>query len=92
MNIFYIMIGCLRSHRLVLCIMCSLPNFKKRLSFYCPPSDSLRAVLDAAKIADSLLLVMCPDDEIDDRSEFSLKCLMAQGVPNVVFAVQVGHH
>lgn len=63
----------------------SIPRFRKRISLYTPPAESLHAVLDAAKIADSILFVMSPDTELDERTDFLFSCLMGQGMPAATF-------
>ncbi|KAK3578778.1 hypothetical protein CHS0354_035687 [Potamilus streckersoni] len=66
----------------------TVPRFKQRLSFYCPPCGDLYALLDAAKIADCLLCVLSTDRGIDDYGEQCLSCLFGQGLPSVTLALQ----
>ena len=66
-----------------------MPRFKQRYSFICPQYGNLYALLDAAKVADSLLLLVSPEEGIDDYGEYCLSCLFAQGVPAPIIAIQV---
>ncbi|KAK7483662.1 hypothetical protein BaRGS_00025095 [Batillaria attramentaria] len=63
----------------------SVPRFRKRISFYTPPAESLHAVLDAAKVADNVMFIMSPHTELDERTEFLFSCLMGQGMPSATF-------
>ena len=78
-----------------LVLLCgSIARFKQRVSFYIPPAGNVRTVLDAAKVADSILFVSSPDADdgrvIDDQADYCLKCLMGQGMPLGVFVCRVG--
>jgi pre-rRNA-processing protein TSR1 len=44
-------------------------------------------MLDAAKVADFLLLLQSPSEGIDNYGEYCLSCLFAQGLPACVHAV-----
>ena len=46
-------------------------------------------MLDAAKVADCVLLLPSVESGIDDYGEYCLSCLFAQGLPATVIAVQV---
>ena len=73
-------------------VCCSIARFKQRVSFYIPPTNNLRFVLDAAKVADSVLFVTSPngdDGVIDDEGDYCLKCLMGQGMPSALFVCHV---
>lgn len=49
----------------------------------------MHALLDAVKVADSLLCLLSTDGGIDDFGDYCLTCLCAQGIPAVNFGVQV---
>jgi pre-rRNA-processing protein TSR1 len=66
-----------------------MARFKQRLSFYAPPSENLRAILDAAKVADTLLFVMSVEEPVDEHGHFCLKCLQSQGLPASFFVCRV---
>lgn len=70
-------------------IICSIPRFKKRVAFYVPQYGNIHAILDAAKVADSLLCILSPDGGIDYVGDKCLTCIFGQGLPAVTFAVQV---
>lgn len=51
---------------------------------------SLYDILDGAKIADSLMLLLSSSSEgIDEFGENCLSCLMGQGMPSVTLVTQV---
>ncbi|XP_060084844.1 pre-rRNA-processing protein TSR1 homolog [Ylistrum balloti] len=66
----------------------SVPRFKQRLSFFIPEYGNLHAILDAAKVADSLLCLLSPEGAVDSVGEYCISCLYAQGLPAVTFGVQ----
>ncbi|KAJ8301575.1 hypothetical protein KUTeg_020562 [Tegillarca granosa] len=66
----------------------SIPRFKKRVAFYIPQYGNIHAILDAAKVADSLLCILSPDGGIDYVGDKCLTCIFGQGLPAVTFAVQ----
>ncbi|XP_053602229.1 pre-rRNA-processing protein TSR1 homolog [Plodia interpunctella] len=68
-----------------------LPNFKQRFSFICPEIDNEFALLDALKIADTVLYVSSALDEpVDEWGEKVLALSMAQGMPTpVVVAMDI---
>lgn len=45
-------------------------------------AGDLHAVLDLAKVADSLLFILDPVDGWDSAGEHCLSCLFAQGLPS----------
>lgn len=67
----------------------SVPRFKQRLAICVTRYGDTVSVLDVAKVADSLLCVLSPEEGIDDQGDYTLKCLLAQGLPAVNFVVQV---
>ncbi|XP_048413462.1 pre-rRNA-processing protein TSR1 homolog [Stegostoma tigrinum] len=64
------------------------PRFKQRFSFIRVNSGDIHAVLDLAKVADTLMLVLDPYEGWDSHGDFCLSCLFAQGLPSHVFVVQ----
>ena len=46
-------------------------------------------MLDAAKVADTVLLLPSMENGIDDYGDYCLTCLFAQGLPATLVAVQV---
>jgi len=50
---------------------------------------NLYNILDTAKVADSILLLLSADDEIDSFSEGCISCLLGQGMPAVTIVAQV---
>lgn len=50
----------------------------------------MHALLDAVKVADSLLFLLSPDGGTDDFGDYCLTCLFGQGMPSAIFGVQVG--
>ncbi|XP_065176403.1 pre-rRNA-processing protein TSR1 homolog [Sycon ciliatum] len=66
-----------------------IPRLKRRFSFmHCPPGN-LYALLDAGKVADTILFVLHADCcKLSSYAETCLSCLIAQGVPACTFAVQ----
>ncbi|NXY80989.1 TSR1 protein, partial [Alcedo cyanopectus] len=53
-------------------------------------AGDLHAVLDLAKVADSLLFLLDPTDGWDNTGEHWLSCLFAQGLPSYALAVPGG--
>ncbi|NXO66719.1 TSR1 protein, partial [Phainopepla nitens] len=53
-------------------------------------AGDLHAVLDLAKVADSLLFLLDPVDAWDSAGEHCLSCLFAQGLPSYALAVPGG--
>ncbi|XP_023936933.2 pre-rRNA-processing protein TSR1 homolog [Bicyclus anynana] len=68
-----------------------LPNFKQRFSFICPEIDNDFSLIDALKIADTVLFVSSALDEpVDEWGEKALALSMAQGMPTpVVVAMDI---
>ncbi|PVD24693.1 hypothetical protein C0Q70_15178 [Pomacea canaliculata] len=58
---------------------------KQRMSFFIPQYGNLHALLDSAKIADSVLFVVSPEAVIDNYGNSCLKCLMGQGLSSSLF-------
>ena len=68
---------------------CSCQRFKQRFEFIVPDSNDFYAILDAAKVADCLLLVVPIDDDVDEFGEMCLTSLFAQGIVSTVLCCQV---
>ncbi|XP_038210900.1 pre-rRNA-processing protein TSR1 homolog [Zerene cesonia] len=67
-----------------------LPNFKQRFSFICPEIENDFSLLDALKIADTVLFVCSALEPIDAWGEKALALAMAQGMPTpVVVAMDI---
>ncbi|NXG38496.1 TSR1 protein, partial [Dromaius novaehollandiae] len=66
------------------------PRLKQRWRFVAAQAGDLHAVLDLAKVADSLLLLLDPADGWDSAGEHCLSCLFAQGLPSYALAVPGG--
>ncbi|KAH8021029.1 hypothetical protein HPB51_011808 [Rhipicephalus microplus] len=66
----------------------SLPRFKKRYSFVIPRPGDVYATLDAAKVADSTVLLYSLDGGYDDIGDMMLSILFAQGLPSAIHVVQ----
>ncbi|NXP38589.1 TSR1 protein, partial [Leiothrix lutea] len=66
------------------------PRLKQRWRFVTAPAGDLHAVLDLAKVADSLLFILDPVDGWDSAGEHCLSCLFAQGLPSYALAVPGG--
>ncbi|CAH2236184.1 pre-rRNA-processing protein TSR1 homolog [Pararge aegeria] len=68
-----------------------LPNFKQRFSFICPEIHNDFSLIDALKIADTVLFISSALDEpVDEWGEKALALSMAQGMPTpVVVAMDI---
>ncbi|KPJ18350.1 Pre-rRNA-processing protein TSR1-like [Papilio machaon] len=68
-----------------------LPNFKQRFSFICPEIENEFSLLDALKVADTVLFVSSTLDEpVDEWGEKALALTMAQGIPTpIVVAMDI---
>ncbi|XP_039613134.1 pre-rRNA-processing protein TSR1 homolog [Polypterus senegalus] len=60
----------------------TLPRFKQRLIFTSPNTADLHAILDIAKVADTLLFVLDSTEGWDSYGDYTLSCLFAQGLPS----------
>ncbi|XP_029634868.1 pre-rRNA-processing protein TSR1 homolog [Octopus sinensis] len=65
-----------------------IPRLKQRVSFYIPEYGNQYALLDAVKIADSVLTVLSPTEGIDEYGSHCLSLLFGQGLPSIIFIVQ----
>lgn len=59
-------------------------RFRSTLQFILLPYGDLCATLDAAKASDYTVLGLSMEQEVDDRGDVVLRCLQAQGLPQVV--------
>jgi len=67
-----------------------LPQFRQRFDFICPAYGDICSLLDAAKVADCLLLTMSASTrDVNSYADHCLSCLLAQGLPACVFGIQV---
>ncbi|NXH31541.1 TSR1 protein, partial [Myiagra hebetior] len=66
------------------------PRLKQRWRFVTAQAGDLHAVLDLAKVADSLLFILDPVDGWDSAGEHCLSCLFAQGLPSYALTVPGG--
>ncbi|KAG8450791.1 hypothetical protein GDO86_003163 [Hymenochirus boettgeri] len=64
------------------------PKLKQRWCFFQANRDDLHSLLDMAKVADTLLFLLDPQEGWDSYGEYCLSCLFAQGLPSYVLAVQ----
>jgi len=60
----------------------SVPRFKQRFTIVQPDRTSLHAVLDTAKVCDSIVFVLCPHTGIDSWGETLLSSILGQGLPS----------
>ncbi|KAG7321877.1 hypothetical protein KOW79_014735 [Hemibagrus wyckioides] len=65
-----------------------LPRFKQRFTFYRPDTADLHTLLDVAKVADSLVLVLESKEGWDSYGDYCLSCLFAQGLPSHALVFQ----
>ena len=60
----------------------------KQTAEYIPVSFDLLAALDTCRVADFVVLVMSPTEEVNDQGELMLKAIENQGISNVFTMVQ----
>uniref|UniRef100_A0A7M4FEP0 Pre-rRNA-processing protein TSR1 homolog n=1 Tax=Crocodylus porosus TaxID=8502 RepID=A0A7M4FEP0_CROPO len=60
------------------------PRLRQRWRFVSARAGDFHVVLDLAKVADTLLFVLHPEDGWDSAGENGLSCLFAQGLPTLV--------
>jgi len=58
-----------------------VPRFKQRFSFVTPRFDSLYEILDATKVCDSVIFLLCPHTGMSERGDLILSSVMAQSLP-----------
>ncbi|EEC13624.1 ribosome biogenesis protein tsr1, putative [Ixodes scapularis] len=66
----------------------SLPRFKKRYSFVLPQQGDIYSILDATKVADTVVLLYSLDSGFDDVGDTILSVLFAQGLPSPIHVIQ----
>jgi len=59
----------------------AVPRFKQRFTLVQPRYDSLYSVLDAAKVSDTVVFLVCPHTGMDAHGELILTSVLAQGLP-----------
>ncbi|KAM9321008.1 pre-rRNA-processing protein TSR1 homolog [Gastrophryne carolinensis] len=64
------------------------PKLKQRWSFVHADRGDLHSLLDLAKVADTLLFILDPQEGWDSYGDYCLSCLFAQGLPSYALAVQ----
>ena len=69
--------------------VCSHDQYKQRFTVVQPRSRDILSVLDIAKVADILLLVIVAPEGVDDFGFLSISSIRAQGPPSAVAVVQV---
>ena len=67
----------------------SIPRFKQRVEYLGIDYGNLYDLLDAVKVADSLLLLLSTDNGVDEFGDYCLSCLLGQGLPAMTLALQV---
>ncbi|KAI9839528.1 MAG: hypothetical protein M1819_002154 [Sarea resinae] len=65
----------------------NIDRFKQKLEFVVVKRD-LMAALDACRVADFVVFVLSPEQEVDDLGELMLRCIEGQGVSNALTVVQ----
>ncbi|XP_015356475.1 pre-rRNA-processing protein TSR1 homolog isoform X2 [Marmota marmota marmota] len=64
------------------------PRLKHRWFFTSAGPGDLHSVLDMAKVADTILFLLDPQEGWDSTGDYCLSCLFAQGLPTYTLAVQ----
>lgn len=64
-----------------------IDRFKQNIS-YVPVRYDLQEALDACRVADFIILLLSPTEEVDEQGEMMLKAIEGQGVSNVLTMVQ----
>ncbi|PVF93695.1 ribosome biogenesis protein tsr1 [Serendipita vermifera] len=62
-------------------------RFRSSLQFILLPYGHFYATLDAAKVADYMILALSTEEEVDSWGEGLLRCLQAQGFPECIAVV-----
>ncbi|KAI5748096.1 hypothetical protein M8J77_021827 [Diaphorina citri] len=65
----------------------SLPRFKQRFSFILLDTSNIFNVLDALKVADTVLFLMTPSEGIDPTGHVLMSAIVAQGLPTSAAAI-----
>lgn len=74
---------------LLLAFLSSATRLKQRFAFVKPAYGDRSAILDAARVADCLLLCVSIEESLGRYADHMLTCLFAQGLPSVAFCAQV---
>jgi pre-rRNA-processing protein TSR1 len=69
------------------CVRVPVDRFKQRLQ-YIPLARDLTACLDAARVADFVVLILSADVEVDDLGELILRSVESQGLSTLFTVVQ----
>jgi len=69
-------------------VTANFPAFKQRMTMFAVSGGDLEAVLDIAKVADILVLVVPAEGGADSTGEAFLSAVKAQGMPSVLFVLQ----
>ncbi|KAK3372794.1 hypothetical protein B0T24DRAFT_551745 [Lasiosphaeria ovina] len=69
------------------CVRVPVDRFKQKLQ-YIPLTRDLTASLDAARVADFVVLVLSADEEVDDLGELILRSVESQGLSTLFTVVQ----
>jgi len=64
-----------------------IERFKQNI-LYVPVRYDPQEALDACRVADFIILILSPTEEVDEQSEMMLKAIEGQGVSNVLTMVQ----
>lgn len=63
-------------------------RFKQKLQFITLPRRDVMEALDACRLADFVVFVLSPEEEVDAIGDSMLRCIESQGVSNVLTVVQ----
>lgn len=65
-----------------------IDRFKQNV-LYIPAKRDLISALDACRLADFVVFILSPDQELDETAELLLRSVEGQGISNVLALVQV---
>lgn len=71
---------------------CRVDRFKTSVQFILLQYRDLYAALDACKAADYVVFVLSTTVEVDPWGDVALRCLQAQGLPDVTTVALVSTH
>ncbi|EDO37178.1 predicted protein [Nematostella vectensis] len=63
-------------------------QLKKRFMFLPLKHGDMYSILDAAKVADTILFLVDASNPVDDHTENTISCILAQGLPATFHAIQ----
>lgn len=69
-------------------IQTRVDRFKQNIQ-YVPVGRNLISALDACRVADFVVMILSPVQEVDEQGELLLRCIEGQGVSNVITVAQV---